>query len=411
MIMFRSKIGGQAAVTIQQALPKIVISLLLVTFSYAIAGLMIDVMYLLIYLMIGLFTTFFPGGAVGVNTLTGQTTTLTQVAFTNNIVQNTFALIGNGVVGNVSGALGNIVVKSLGLTESDLGGIGAQGLTNVIFTLILAVAILVSMFRVFFELLKAYIFVFFSVIFAPIQLLLGAIPGQNTFGSWLTGLLENLLVFPTIILMIFIAYFFSVGPYGTQAGNAQKNGGFSAPQLSSNQGAGFPVYQSLLALGAILAMPEVLKVTKGLMKGKIDVTPKDLTGNLLQGNQYAAPFIGAGAGLAYGAGAGAYAAYQDRGSRSPRAILRGMWEGADNGKGGTMGGISRTMGLGLGRGQKVADFINRAAENKLLDPNTLNRQLDEIRKATEAKNNPKAADSGHGPTKPTPGAGGGARGI
>src|SRR6185369_5532352 len=46
MIMIRSKIGSQAAVTVQQALPKLVVSLILVTFSYAIAGLLLDLMYL-----------------------------------------------------------------------------------------------------------------------------------------------------------------------------------------------------------------------------------------------------------------------------------------------------------------------------------------------------------------------------
>jgi hypothetical protein len=41
MIMFRTKVG-QAAITAQQAIPNVVIAMLAVTFSYAIAGLMID---------------------------------------------------------------------------------------------------------------------------------------------------------------------------------------------------------------------------------------------------------------------------------------------------------------------------------------------------------------------------------
>src|SRR5690606_25281628 len=55
MIMFRQKISSQAVVTAQQALPKIIISLIAVTFSYALAGLMIDAMYLIMYLIVGLF--------------------------------------------------------------------------------------------------------------------------------------------------------------------------------------------------------------------------------------------------------------------------------------------------------------------------------------------------------------------
>ena len=56
MIMFRQKISGQAAVTAQQAIPSVVVSLILVTFSYAIAGFMVDLMYVLMYLIIGLFS-------------------------------------------------------------------------------------------------------------------------------------------------------------------------------------------------------------------------------------------------------------------------------------------------------------------------------------------------------------------
>ena len=51
--MFRAKINPQTVVTIQSAIPKAVVALILVTFSYAIAGLMIDLMYLLIGLIFG----------------------------------------------------------------------------------------------------------------------------------------------------------------------------------------------------------------------------------------------------------------------------------------------------------------------------------------------------------------------
>jgi len=47
MIMFRIKINPQTAITIQLALPKLIITLLLITFSYAIAGFMIDIFYLI----------------------------------------------------------------------------------------------------------------------------------------------------------------------------------------------------------------------------------------------------------------------------------------------------------------------------------------------------------------------------
>jgi hypothetical protein len=48
MIMFRVKINPQTVISIQSAIPKLIVTLVLITFSYAIAGLLIDIMYLVI---------------------------------------------------------------------------------------------------------------------------------------------------------------------------------------------------------------------------------------------------------------------------------------------------------------------------------------------------------------------------
>jgi hypothetical protein len=56
MIMFRTKINAQTVISLENALPKIVIAMILITFSYAIAGLMIDLMYISIGLIIQLFS-------------------------------------------------------------------------------------------------------------------------------------------------------------------------------------------------------------------------------------------------------------------------------------------------------------------------------------------------------------------
>jgi hypothetical protein len=51
MIMFRMKTSPQTVITVQSAIPKLIMILLLITFSYAIAGFLID----LAYLVVGLF--------------------------------------------------------------------------------------------------------------------------------------------------------------------------------------------------------------------------------------------------------------------------------------------------------------------------------------------------------------------
>mgnify|MGYP001112638779 CR=1 FL=1 len=52
MIMFRSKINPQAVISVENSLPKIVVALLLITFSFPIAGFLIDLMYVVIALSI-----------------------------------------------------------------------------------------------------------------------------------------------------------------------------------------------------------------------------------------------------------------------------------------------------------------------------------------------------------------------
>ncbi len=265
LIMFRSKIGGQTAVTVQQALPKIVVALLLVTFSYAIAGLMIDLMYLIIYLMIGLFS-------IG-NSGQLSTSTLTSIAFEKNIFENGINFITQGVAGNVATAIGSVVVNILNFDQGVLAS--AQGLVqggvSIIAFLVIAIAILVNLFRIFFALIKAYAMIFILVIFAPIQLMIGALPGQNTFSAWIRALAENLAVFPVLILLIFIANWFAFGPSFQGATGAGGIGGFSAPQLGSNQGLGAPIAFALIQFGILALIPQAMEIAKGAVSGKFNI--------------------------------------------------------------------------------------------------------------------------------------------
>lgn len=56
MIMFRMKINPQTVISIENALPKIIVTLLLITFSFAIVGFLIDLMYVLIAIAISLLS-------------------------------------------------------------------------------------------------------------------------------------------------------------------------------------------------------------------------------------------------------------------------------------------------------------------------------------------------------------------
>ena len=57
MIMFRVKINPQTVVSLQTMIPKLVTTLILITFSFAIAGLVIDMIYVFLLAIIGLLST------------------------------------------------------------------------------------------------------------------------------------------------------------------------------------------------------------------------------------------------------------------------------------------------------------------------------------------------------------------
>lgn len=236
MIMFRQKIGGQTVVTAQQAIPSIITALIFVTFSYAIAGLLIDIMYLLMFLIIGLF---------------GATTDLIDKSF----LELGFSLLtgdfGNGIFGTVSEAMQDLA-GNLQIPDA-LGWVG--GLT---LGLIFVVAVVIGIFKLFFELLKTYVSIIATIAFAPLFLMVGAIPGKNVFKSWISQLVGNLAAFPVTLLLLIM--------YDKMTSANIGQGGFMPPYLiGQGQGGAITV---LVGLGIILVMPEAVKKAKEAMGAK-----------------------------------------------------------------------------------------------------------------------------------------------
>jgi hypothetical protein len=235
-IMFRVKINPQTAISIQNAIPKIIIALLLVTFSYAIAGLVIDLMYVVFALMIsildptktyGLMSEGFAGGIAQAFSVFGFDE-LVKIAFVGGVMGT---LVG-GVIGFIPGAL--------------VGGAVGTALLPVI----IAIIILIAVFKLFIELIKAYISIILLVMFAPLQIMLGALPiGVGGFGSWLKNLIANVMVFPAVGAMFLIINIVST---------SAKAGGMWSPPFTSgaNQIVGF------IAFGGVLLLPVVPKMVK-----------------------------------------------------------------------------------------------------------------------------------------------------
>ncbi len=202
MIMLRAKISPQAVATVQDSIPRIVIALILVTFSYAIVGLVIDFMFLFLNVMMrGLET-------AGV------------IDFGN--AEN--AVFQNSIIGAIVKAWPDIVVetaKALNSLINSLGILGtiatmlSLGSIGLIAGLIVGIAALFIMFKILFMLLMAYVSIVILTIFAPFILLFQALPGNNGAQGWFKQLIANISVFPVAALMLILAGVFAhIGSFG-----------------------------------------------------------------------------------------------------------------------------------------------------------------------------------------------------
>lgn len=233
MIMFRTKLG-QAAITVQQAIPNIIIAMLAVTFSYAIAGFLIDLMYLSMYMLTALFKE-------GSDLISGNIFTLVGTMFYRfgENVRNTMDSLMDGLLGSgmIAGAL--------------------KWLSSLSAVVIIGLAILIGVFKIFFELLKSYIAIILQVVFAPIILMVGAIPGKNTFLSWIKNLVGNLIMWPLLLTCLLVNRMLTTGQYTE---SETQIGGFMPPFLiGTGQSAVFP---ALVAIGILLVIPEIMKEAK-----------------------------------------------------------------------------------------------------------------------------------------------------
>ncbi|MBU1070978.1 hypothetical protein KKG65_01025 [Patescibacteria group bacterium] len=207
-IMFRAKINSQTVISIQTLLPKIIALLLLITFSYAIVGLMIDLMYVVFYLIINSFTLYevirkgvIFDQPIGVLLASGQ-----WGLFGSMIIHQIVALtiIPSAIYAAIFGL-------PLGITAAIDAMMSVTGI-GLIIRLILMFAILYTFFKLFTKLLGAYINIVIQLIFAPIILLGGVFPGSTTIGNWFRNLLANMSVFPTTMTLLLLSFIFMVQP-------------------------------------------------------------------------------------------------------------------------------------------------------------------------------------------------------
>lgn len=195
MIMFRHKLGGQAVVTLGNVLPNIIIALILATFSFAIVGFIID---------IGGIANVLVANVIGIGELgsIGDLGQMVRSTFGSNNI-STFTTWGSA---GTLGLVGSIITFSIGAFTTlplTLGIIGGLSIVAMVFFLGILGIVFFGAIQVFIALIKAYFSLLLNVILGPIQIAMGAIPGNSyMITNWLLSVLRNVLVFPTVLFIV-----------------------------------------------------------------------------------------------------------------------------------------------------------------------------------------------------------------
>lgn len=197
MIMFRIKIDAKTAVSIELAIPKIITTLLLITFSYAIVGLLIDFSTIFTYLSVNLLEL---GGLID--------TSSTALKLASGLE---FGALGSWLVNMTTGSLIapfvliNLFIGTIeGPISILIGFIG--GFLGVILFVIILLATIYVYIKLIMKLFGAYVSIIINLIFSPIILLGNLLPGNNSFSKWLMNIFGQLVVFPATIFLLTLSY-------------------------------------------------------------------------------------------------------------------------------------------------------------------------------------------------------------
>lgn len=266
MIMFRIKINPQTAITIQLALPKLIITLLLITFSYAVAGFMIDLFYLIWGIIVNVFIS---QGIKGIKFFSGYNWGL-LAPFLGGILGGTKFIIADlwSLILPIPQALG--AAAGIAMAFTPLAAV------SIILGLILLIALLYTFIKIWWMLLKSYVNIVINIIFSPVILLGNILPGSKSFGNWLKNILAELSVFiATMVMFTLSAYFMFQFQWFNDNAALTSSGHLWVPPLLQPQsmtnwgiGPNTASSLSLLGLGILLMTPKIAEMIKNALQIK-----------------------------------------------------------------------------------------------------------------------------------------------
>ena len=268
MIMFRFKVSPQAVMTVEAALPRLIAVMLFITFSYAIAGFLYDLMFVIN----GVIVNIFQDGGVGGSYLFddnmdksrsvldiskwGLFHEIEQVAWSIAYNNPLVPIVGVGIMAAITGLIAVLLTGGWALAA------------GMFFVLILAVSLLYVFIKTLIALIKTYVTIVMLIIFSPIYIFAGIFPGSPLgMGSWLRKLFANMMVFPAVTVLLILAAEF--GKIGSGLDT------MTFPHI----GTGFGAVGTVLAFGAILYLPSVPSLVRNsLLDTKDGAGPASLLG-------------------------------------------------------------------------------------------------------------------------------------
>lgn len=200
MIMLRVKISPQATVTVQVIIPKVITTLVLVTFSYAIAGLLFDLSYVVLGIVLNIFKSSI-SKSYKLGEYANNMEWLLQLNF-----WSAWEMARHLVPDQVMWFLALIIGAVVTVTTALAGGVVLGFLSGALVLFGIGFYCLLQVAKFFFGAAKCYFIIILKIIFAPIEIAAGVLPNSKVnFTSWIKGLVANLAVFPAGVIFLVLA--------------------------------------------------------------------------------------------------------------------------------------------------------------------------------------------------------------
>ncbi len=321
LIMFRAHMDPQHAIKLENSLPKIILAIILINFSFAIAGFMIDIMYIMTGIIIVTFGPLInpdlslssmldryvsPGPLDLINLGVGnfEGTFLGFFQGIKHLIYNLpHALLGmfgdaiRSFTVTVSGMILGIMLfwwiggkVRLAADTFDSPVIAAviwlivmalliEPIFKISFILpVLVVGLIISLtvFWIFMQLLiltfRTYIKLLFYIMLSPLILIGEALPGSKVFVPWLQTICVELLTFPLMITIFLLSGAFS---------NAISNGHLlSLPFVAAINPENLGI---IVSFGILFTMPELIMMVKEKLNTQTMSVPALSIGTFFKG--------------------------------------------------------------------------------------------------------------------------------